>query len=352
MGLNFTHPFVSIIVPFLNARDMILGCIESLLAQNYEGNIEIVLVDNNSSNGSLEEVERYLREKNVKSVKLIPRFSKKGVAAARNAGIKEIKGEILAFTDADCIAQRDWIKNLVKGYTDKSIAAVAGGIQGYSPKNPIEKFSSVFTLKSPPKSGIFTQFNLLCGGFPTANFSVRHSVIEKIGLLDESIQFSGDDYDLCARIYKGSYKINYVPEALIYHRHRSTLSDFCKQALRFGRVHPILLNRHFTKMFILELPGITFQTEQVRLKSWIDLASLDKKIIIGLILSFFYPIFLFILVAYLVYLIPYFYRKTKEDNLKISFYESLGFIGLMFLKSFSMTLGRLFGSFQEKVICF
>jgi cellulose synthase/poly-beta-1,6-N-acetylglucosamine synthase-like glycosyltransferase len=350
--LNSSTPGISVIAPFLNARETIIGCLESLLTQSYEGSIEIILVDNNSNDGSLEEVERYLDEENIKSVKVIPRFSKKGVAAARNAGIKQAKGKILAFTDADCIADKKWIKDLVKGYTDNMIGAVAGGIKGYEPGNIVEKFSSIFTLKFLPNPGVFEKFTLLRGGFATANFSVHHSIIEKIGMFDENIKYWSDDYDLCARIYKSGYKINYVSDALIYHHHRSNLKGLWKQAFRFGGSHSVLLSRHFTKMFILELPGFTFQNEHVPLKAWIDFASLDKKITIGLVLSFFYPVFLFILIAYLVYLIPYFYRKTKESNLRISFYELLGFIFLMFLKSFSMTLGRAKGSFQEKVICF
>lgn len=343
---------VSVVVPFLNARKTIIGCVESLLAQSYEGSIEIILVDNNSNDGSLEEVESYLNKKSIKSVKLIPRFSKRGVAAARNAGIREAKGEILAFTDADCIAHKDWIKNLIQGYIDELNGAVAGGIQGYNPQNLFEKFSSVFTLKSLPKPGIFTRFPILHGGFAHANFSVRRWAIKKVGFLDESVQFGWEDYGFCARVYKNGYKINYVPGALIYHRHRSTLKGLVRQAFGFGRAHPMLLNRHFTKMFILELPGITFQSERLSLKFWVSFASLDKKIIIGLILSFIYPLFSFILIAYLIYLISYFYHKARENGLNINLYESLGFIFLMFLKSFSMTAGRLCGSFQEKVICF
>jgi GT2 family glycosyltransferase len=352
LAMNFS-PSISVIVPFLNARQTIIECLESLLTQSYKGSIEIILVDNNSNDGSLEEVKKYLDEKKLKFVKVIPHFSKKGAAAARNAGLKEAKGKILAFTDSDCIADKNWIKELVKGYTDNTIGAVAGGIKGYKPSNIFEKFSSIFTLKSLPNPGVFDRFTLLRGGFATANFSVRHSLIEKIGVFDEGLKkYWSDDYDLCARIYKNGYRINYVSDALIYHHHRSNLKGLWKQAFIYGTVHSVLLSKHFTRMLILELPGLTFQTERFPLKAWIDFASLDKKIIIGIVLSFFYPIFLFILIAYLVYLFPYFYRKTKENNLRISFYELVGFIFLMFIKSLSMTLGRARGSLQEKVICF
>lgn len=359
MGLNFSPSSVSIIVPFFNAREVIIGCLESLLSQSYEGSVEIILVDDNSNDGSLEKVQGYLDGKNIrmnppgiKSVRVIPRFAKKGVAAARNAGIKEAKGEVLAFTDADCVADKNWIKDLVKGYLDNTIGAVAGGIKGYKPANIAEKFSTIFTLKSLPDPGVFEKFTLLRGGFATANFCVHHSVIDKIGILDENIKYGSDDYDLCARIYKSGYKINYVPDALVCHRHRSNLKAIWKQAFRFGGTHAVLLRKHFTRMLILELPGFTFQNERVPLRAWIDLAALDKKIIIALVLSYFYPLFLFVPVAYLVYLIPCFYRKTKESKLRISFLELLGFIFLLFVKSFAITLSRAKGSFQEKVICF
>lgn len=78
-------------------------------------------------------------------------------------------GEIITFIDSDNISDKNWINNLVRDNRNDSIGAVAGGIRFYKPKGIIEKFSSIFTIKSPLKSDAYSDFSLIkAGKFPNA----------------------------------------------------------------------------------------------------------------------------------------------------------------------------------------
>lgn len=98
---------VSVIVPFFNSERYITRCVEGLLQQSYpRENYEILMIDNNSSDASAETVRRY------PGIRLLSE-TKQGAYAARNRGLQEAKGEIIAFTDADCVPTHDWLHHIV-----------------------------------------------------------------------------------------------------------------------------------------------------------------------------------------------------------------------------------------------
>ncbi len=127
-------PLVSIIVPVYNGERTIGSCIRSLLDMSYPpSKREIIIVDNNSRDDTL----RIVREFPV--VALVEDRIQSSYAA-RNAGIRKSRGEIIAFTDSDCIAHKDWVSNAVECFSDERVGCVAGRIQGYSPSNYIEEY--------------------------------------------------------------------------------------------------------------------------------------------------------------------------------------------------------------------
>lgn len=108
---------ISVIVPFYNSERYIADCLNGLLSQTYpKQNYEIIMIDNNSTDGSAEIVRRY------PAVKLISE-KKQGAYAARNRGIREAHGDILAFTDPDCVPADDWLQEIASAmsYTEAGI---------------------------------------------------------------------------------------------------------------------------------------------------------------------------------------------------------------------------------------
>lgn len=114
------RPSISVVVPFFDSERTLAACIESLLAQeDVEGGYEIILVDNGSTDASAEISGRYpdlilLEEKTP------------GAYAARNAGIRRAAAPLIAFTDADCVADRDWLRSIVEGMKDPRSAILIG----------------------------------------------------------------------------------------------------------------------------------------------------------------------------------------------------------------------------------
>ena len=114
-----SKPWVSVVVPAYNAESSIALCLEALMQQDYPGNLfEIIVVDDGSADATAHIVQgfpvRYVYQKNA------------GPAAARNHGAQKAAGEILLFTDADCVPDPDWVEEMVLAFRNPSIAAVKG----------------------------------------------------------------------------------------------------------------------------------------------------------------------------------------------------------------------------------
>ena len=128
------HFFISVIIPVYNGERTIGACVESLLAQDYpKDKYEVIIVDNNSKDKTAGIIKEY-------SVQYLFEGRIQSSYAARNAAIKAAKGEILAFTDADCAADKEWLKNGIAEFIDNKIGCVAGGIKGCEPVNYIEEY--------------------------------------------------------------------------------------------------------------------------------------------------------------------------------------------------------------------
>jgi glycosyltransferase involved in cell wall biosynthesis len=222
-------PFISIVVPFHNARTTLPNLLESLFNQNYPKNMyEIILIDDGSTDGSsdiiTEVMEKQQETCNVKTLKFKDRG---GPARARNFGIKNSDGEIIAFTDADAIPDRNWLIELVKEFKDDSIGGVAGKVVTDSQK-------LLFPLRVSP-----------IAEFVTCNIAYRKNVLLQVGLFDEKFKYPfREDSDLAYRILDQGYKIIYQNNAVVYHPVKQiTLRDL----LHFIKYHSydvLLFKKH------------------------------------------------------------------------------------------------------------
>jgi glycosyltransferase involved in cell wall biosynthesis len=215
----------SIIVPVHNMFDTIGPCIESLVSQNYEKNkFEIIVVDNMSTDSTRDIVKKY-------PVTLLDETVYQSSYAARNTGIKNARGKCLAFTDADCVADPNWLIEIAKRLNDTEIGCFAGEIYSYPPTTLTERFSENIGLlrqKGPVSGWHFKPYA------QTANAVYRAEVFEKIGYFHPSMK-SGGDADIAWRMQeKTDYKLLFVPEAKIYHKHRVDASELYKQFRRYG----------------------------------------------------------------------------------------------------------------------
>ena len=128
-------PTVSIVVPVYNAESTLALCLGSLINLDYPSErLEILVVDNNSRDSSREIISRFpvicLEEKIQTSY------------AARNRGIAEAKGEIIAFTDSDCIVDAKWLRNLLSGFQGEDIGCCAGEVVPFNPRSLVEVYQA------------------------------------------------------------------------------------------------------------------------------------------------------------------------------------------------------------------
>ena len=221
----------SIVVPVRNNEEMIGDCIESLLAQDFpKDDYEIIVVDNKSTDKTADIIKRY-------PVKYVYE-DKIGRTKARNTGIKNSSGEIIAFIDSDCVAEKNWLNELVKGFKNKRVGGVGGKNIGYKTSTYVERYIEIyykeynknFTSYVPPK-------------VMTNNAAYRFDVLEEIGYFDESFE-TGEDFDLSARTFWNGYEVDYASAAVVFHRHRSSFRELFNLYFEYGVGYVRFLNKH------------------------------------------------------------------------------------------------------------
>lgn len=212
---------VSVIVPVYNAASTIGSCLRSLVNQSHPK--EIIVVDNGSTDKTASIVEEF-------PVRLFYEY-RRNQFTARNTGVKKAKGEILAFTDSDCIADRDWIKNLVKPFKDDDkIGGVGGRTRSFEVKTVFQAYAHKKKLFHRDwKRGIIGTRAY----FPLCNVAYRRDVFEDIDYFDERT-FSGSDTDFSFRVSAAGYNLFYEPDAVIYHIHKPNMRSFLEQHYRYG----------------------------------------------------------------------------------------------------------------------
>ena len=303
---------ISVVIPAYNAAETIKACLASLYKQSLLPS-EIIVVDNNSTDNTGEIVTQFFNNhKNVPSFYLHEK--RQGPSFARNCGAKKASGDIIAFIDADCIAESTWLHNINKSFDNPKVGAVTGSIIGYEKDTMIGKFHALFTMRELPESRLFNEFNLLSGGFPTAHFSIKKCLFDEIGGFDEALPIYSEDYDLCARIYAAGHAINYNKKVMVFHQHRHSLTSTWRQSYGFGTGHGTLLKKHFHRMVIIEAPRFRYITTRWPLRIWLDMASADKKLILFVALSIIYWYFIFILLLFIILLYLDVGRRTNNDQ--------------------------------------
>ncbi|VVB91062.1 Glycosyltransferase AglE [uncultured archaeon] len=257
---------VSIIVPVLNGGLQTKKCIESLINQDFpKDQYEIIIVDNGSNDNTMSILSDYKEYINV----LVE--PEKGSYAARNKGINISKGEIIAFTDADCIANKNWLKELCIGIRDKDIGCVVGSIAAYPGKTLVEIYSKNRDVLSQK---ITLDSKFLPYG-QTANVAFRKDVLEKIGNFDNTL-YTGGDADIAWRMQlMTTYKLIYRPEANVEHHHRTSIKKLFMQYFNYG-IGNVLLFKKYSKTMKYNAGGSVLDWLKLGLAEFFT--SIDKLI--------------------------------------------------------------------------
>lgn len=229
-------PSVSVIVPVKNSALTLRDLLDSLMRLDYDReSIEVIVVDGNSSDGTRKIASEY-------PVLLVDEEGK-GLNAARNTGIKWANGQILAYTDGDCVVPPGWAKSIVKNFRDPSVSFVGGPVKGYDKEGFLSKYMDETFFQAKPGfkwRTEDTQLSLL--NFPAGcNMAFRRAALAKINFFDERIDHGFDDLDPVEKLGSRGFKIVLDPEVSVYHQHRTRLMDMLRQHFKYGRGGTLLI---------------------------------------------------------------------------------------------------------------
>jgi glycosyltransferase involved in cell wall biosynthesis len=227
-------PLVSVIVPVRNRVDLLRKCLAAACSQSFEGPYEIVVVDNDSS----EDVAGVCRQ--FSGVICICETGV-GSYAARNAGIRKARGEILAFTDSDCIPGREWLERAIE-YLNRTKCDIVGGRIVYA--DPTDRALNIYEVFEESRLNLARQDYFVAYNYAvTANLVARRSAFETAGPFDSKLVSAGDKEWGRRAVAKG-LMLKYSAEATVSHPRRSSHAAICAAIKRHSGARQLALLRN------------------------------------------------------------------------------------------------------------
>jgi glycosyltransferase involved in cell wall biosynthesis len=225
-------PEVSVVVPVYNAECTLEPLIKSLLALSYPADrLELVLVNNGSTDGTASILARF---RNAINVVHEPR---RGRSVARNRGIRAARYNLIAFTDADCLLDPQWLRYLVTPFQDPQVGISGGRIRATEPCNAIEKFGE--TVRDLDRAINYHRPPYV----DTANWASPKDVLLRAGGFDEALRRC-EDVDLTYRIFQSGYRVVYIEGALVFHRNENSWTGLFKEGFQHGFYSVKVLRKH------------------------------------------------------------------------------------------------------------
>jgi len=229
---------ISVIIPTYNSEKTIESCLKSLLKQSFpRKNYEIIIVDDGSNDRTLRIVSKY-------KVRIF-RQKHSGPAVARNMGVKHSKGNIILFTDADCVPDKNWIKRVTEPFKNEQIVGVAGAYKTLNKNKLMARFAGYEIEERHEGMKKLDSIDFV----GTYNCAYRKSIFSKFGGFDKSFsEASGEDTELSFRISKAGYKIVFQSKAIVYHLHPDNLVSYLKQKIKRAYWKVLLHMKHTKKV--------------------------------------------------------------------------------------------------------
>ena len=225
-------PFVSVIVCSYNGGKTLAQCLDSLGKIDYP-TYEVILVDDGSTDDTAAIAARfpqirYLHQTN------------HGLSHARNTGAKAARGEVFAYTDSDCMADRDWLRFLIATLRSGDYAGVGG--PNISP--PAQNWVQACVAAAPGGPSHVLLTDTVAEHIPGCNMAWYRWAFENVGGFDIEYHKAGDDVDFCWRIQQSGHQIAFSPTAIVWHYRRFTLSAFRRQQEGYGEAESLLRFKH------------------------------------------------------------------------------------------------------------
>ncbi|MDY6802769.1 MAG: glycosyltransferase [Cyanobacteriota bacterium] len=260
---------MSVIIPVYNDRDRLKICLEALENQTYPHDLyEIIVVDNASNDDVAATVALFGKA-------VVIEEKQQGSYVARNKGISIAKGEVIAFTDSDCIPANDWIEKGVHNLLNTSNCGIVGGkidIFFKDPEQPtaVELYDGITAF---PQSNYVKNNKFAV----SANLCTFKKILDEVGSFNAELK-SGGDYEWGQRVFKAGYKVIYAEDTRVAHPARYSFKELHKKMVRvIGGKYDLTdkSNASSSKEFIkdlfrdlippLKFVGITFGRKELQI---------------------------------------------------------------------------------------
>ncbi|RMF82162.1 MAG: glycosyltransferase [Chloroflexi bacterium] len=220
----------SVIIPTYNRPTQLAECLQSFTHLDYPAGEWELIVVNDGGEQSLAALTETL--KTSLPLTLIA-IDNRGPAGARNAGARLAHGDILAFTDDDCIVDSQWLRQFANCFAEHNCAGFGGETRNPYPDNIPAATWQIYI------DYVMQYFRDVDGNyllFPSNNVAYRRTVFEALGGFDDSFPLAAaEDLEFGYRLAANGYRQLYCPAAIIWHHHRNTYWGYLRQQYRYGR---------------------------------------------------------------------------------------------------------------------
>ncbi len=225
-------PSVSVIVCSYNGAATLAACLDSLGKLNYP-DYEVILVDDGSTDNTAEIAARY---PNIRYI----HQTNHGLSHARNTGAHASHGEILAYTDSDCMADPDWLYFLI----NTLLSGNYGGVGGPNVSPPAQDWIQACVAAAPGGPSHVLLTDTVAEHIPGCNMAWYRWAFDNVGGFDSDYHKAGDDVDFCWRVQQSGHEVAFSPSAIVWHHRRFTLKAFQRQQQGYGEAESMLRFKH------------------------------------------------------------------------------------------------------------
>jgi len=319
---------ISVIIPAYNAQKTIKRCLEGVLNQKINKKYEVIVVDDGSTDETVKVVSKF-------PVKLIKQ-KHQGPAKARNLGAKKSKGNIIVFTDSDCIPPKNWLKELTKLFSNPGIVGVSGTYKTKNKNNLIARLVGYQIERRHERMKKMDRIDFV----GTYNCAYRKRIFFKFGGFNTKFKTSsGEDPDLSYKISKKGYKIVFQPSAYVSHYHVDSLTKYLKQKFWRAYWRVLLYSRHKEKMI-----GDAYNP-----KSLLFQVLFTGFFVLFLVLSFLDRTFILTSLIFLI-LVIFLNLGLLVSLWKKDRFLTLITLPLLFLRNFVCIFGVIYGVLRIRII--
>lgn len=225
-------PRISVVICAYNAERTMDACLASLRGLRYP-DYEVIVVNDGSTDRTLEITQRY------PEVRIFSQENK-GLSVARNVGIENASGTIVAFTDSDCVVDPDWLTYLAYKFVHGGFVAVGG--PNLPPPEDARVPACVAAAPGGPTHVLID--DEIAEHIPGCNMAFLKSAMRQIGGFDPIYRAAGDDVDVCWRLQNYGHPIGFSPAAMVWHFRRNTIKAYLKQQMGYGKAEAQLYFKH------------------------------------------------------------------------------------------------------------